>query len=188
MRSDSFHFVIWHHSEFLAKNDTAESKNQHLYIKPERTVTQIVKVQFQAAEHFLHCVCISVVERGIARYTRAYLVEEGISGVMLHYLVYEMLALWAVAHECHVANQDVPQLRQFIKMMAAQELSYFSQSRVLIATGMTQLRSHLLCIKTHATILIYAERPAKTSYAFLFIYCRSSVIKFYQDIAEEEQR
>ena len=61
MRSDSFHFVIWHYSEFLAKNDTAESKNQHLYIKPERTVTQIVKVKLQAAEHLLHCVCISVV-------------------------------------------------------------------------------------------------------------------------------
>jgi len=44
MRSDSFHFVIWHHSEFLAKNDTAESKNQHLYIKPERRKCSCTKM------------------------------------------------------------------------------------------------------------------------------------------------
>ena len=115
MRSDSFHFVIWHHSEFLAKDDAAESKNQHLYIKPERTVTQIVKVQFQAAQHLLHRVSIAVIEGGIARHARAYLVQEGISGVMLHYLVYEMLAFRPVAYECHVANQDVPQLWKFVE-------------------------------------------------------------------------
>ena len=47
-------------SEFLSKYDVGESQYQQFGIKPQRAMLQIIEVELQPAQHFLHCVRIAL--------------------------------------------------------------------------------------------------------------------------------
>lgn len=47
--------------EFLSENDIDESFHQNLGIEPPGTVLQIVEIEFQSSQHFLHGVSIAII-------------------------------------------------------------------------------------------------------------------------------
>ena len=51
--------------EFLSEDDINKGLNQNFCIEEPRAVLQIVKVEFEAAQHFLHRVGVAVVECGV---------------------------------------------------------------------------------------------------------------------------
>ena len=51
--------------EFLSEDDINKGLNQNFCIEEPRAVLQIVKVEFEAAQHFLHGVGVAVVECGV---------------------------------------------------------------------------------------------------------------------------
>ena len=94
--------------EFLSENDTYKGHEEHFAVKPPRTVLQVVQVQLQTALHLFHCVGISEVMCCIAGDPGSDLIQEGISGVVLHNLVYIELPFGAVAYKGHVACEYIP--------------------------------------------------------------------------------
>ena len=94
--------------EFLSENYVGECLPEHLDVEPETAVAQVVEVVFQAAQHLVHRVGIAVLEGGIGGDAGTYLIQVVIARVLLHYLVYEELALGAVSYEGHVSLEHVP--------------------------------------------------------------------------------
>ena len=71
---------------------------------------QIVEVKLQSAQHLLHGVSVSIVERGVGCHPRTNLIEIRIAGITLHDLVDVELALRTRSDERHVSNEDIPKL------------------------------------------------------------------------------
>ena len=131
-------------------------------------MTQIVEVVLQTLQHFLHRVGIAIVQSCIRSDTRPYLVEVCVTLIVLQNLVNIELSLWTRAHKRHIALEDIVQLRKLIEVMSANKLSHTSQTGIVSATRLAQLRSHLLGIHSHRAELIDVEWSAETAYTLLF--------------------
>ena len=147
---------------------------------------QIEQVVTQAAEHLIDRVRIPIVERGVRGHPRTDLVQETIAGIAFHDLVNVELALRTGADEGHVADEDVPQLRQLVQMMLAQELAHTGHAG--IRTSLVKGRTKLLSVQTHATELIDVERAAETANPLLPENGRTAILAPYGDVADQEQR
>lgn len=147
---------------------------------------QIIEVELQATQHLRHRIGITIVKGGIGCYARTYLVQELVAGIVLHYLVDIELTFRTRPDESHVTDEDIPQLGQLVEMMLAQELAHLGQSRVLAVT--IELWPIFLCIHSHAPKLVDMERTAKTPYALLAEYRRTTVFPLHHDVTYQEER
>ena len=105
---------------------------------------------------------------------------------MLHNLVYIELTLRSWTNECHVANEDIPKLRQLIEMMFAKELTNLCHS--VVAFVLIKGRTIFLGIHSHATEFVDIEWSAKPSYALLLEYSWTAIFFPYCYIADEKER
>lgn len=80
---------------------------------------KVIEVVLQSLQHLLHRVGVAVVESGITCHAWAHLVELFVAVVVLHDPVNEILSLRTIADERHVADQNIPQLWQLVKMVIA---------------------------------------------------------------------
>ena len=132
-------FIPWinEKSEFPTFHNRQHRSPDNLHVAPERARCQILQIHVQTREHLLHGVGIAVVERSLRRQPRAYLVELGVIGVMLHNLVDENLSFRAVADERHIATEYVPELWELVQMIVAEEVADRCHLRqtLLLGTG-----------------------------------------------------
>ena len=135
---------------------------------------QVVEVKLQSAQHLLHGISISIVERGVRRDTRAYLIEVLVAWVMLHDLVDVELALRPRTDERHVTDEDIPKLGKLVEVMRSQKLSHLGESRVAI--HLQQVGTILLCVHPHATKLIDEEGLAMQPDALLLVDDRHAIL------------
>ena len=105
------------HLYFLSKSNLGERLEDDAQVQFPRLVFHVIQVQFQSSQHLLHRVGIAIIECGIRRDAWAHLIEFHIARVMLHNLVDEVFAFWAIANKRHVAYQHVPQLWQLVQVM-----------------------------------------------------------------------
>ena len=172
--------------ELFPAYNAEESIGQNLHVEQPGTVLQIVKVEVETTQHFLHRICISIVEGGIGSDTRANLVETLVTGVTLHNLVDEILAFGAGTHKSHVADEHVPQLGKLIEMVLSEKFARFGQTVVVVLVK--QAGTILLCIHLHAPELIDIKRLATLSYPFLFIDGRLAIFPDDGEITNQKQR
>lgn len=172
--------------ELLSEYDAGECQPQNLDVEPERAVLKIVKVKFESSKHLCHRIRVSVVKCRVACHTRTNLIEIRVARVMFHYLIDEVFALGTRTNECHIATEYVPKLWQFVKMMSSQELSYISQTRVIVAAGMTEKRVLVLGIQVHGAEFVNIERSSEASDAFLPEYRRTAILTSDADITIKE--
>ena len=147
---------------------------------------KVVEVVVQARDHLVDGVRIAVVERGVGGHAGAYLVEEGVARVALHDLVDVELPLGPRADEGHVAAEDVPQLRQLVEVMLAQELADARQA--LVAALPVELWPGGLGVERHRAELVDVERASEAADALLPEQGRAAVLAAHRDVAEEEER
>ena len=178
--------IITYTLEFLPKRYVQERLHQYLEIEPPRAVLQIEQVIAQATKHLLQRVRIAVIERGVRGHTRTDLIKITIAGIAFHDLVNVELALRAGADEGHVADEDVPQLRQLVQMMLAQELAHTGHAG--IRTSLVKGRTKLLSVQTHATELINVERATETTDTLLLENGRTAILAPYSDVTDQELR
>lgn len=172
--------------ELLAEDDAAEGHPEDLDVEPPGAVLEVEEVVLETAEHLFDGVGVTVVVGGVGGDSRTDLVEIGVARVTLHDLVDEELALRTRTHECHVAAEDVPELRKFIEMVGADETADLCKTRVLVTSE--KGRTAGLGVGAHRAELVDVERTAETAYALLAVDCRASVLDLDGKPDDKEQR
>lgn len=147
---------------------------------------QVIQVEIQSFQHFLHGVCVTIVQGRIRGDTRPDLVKIGVPGISLHDLVDVELSFRSWSDEGHVPFDYIPQLRQFIQVMCAQISAYFGHALVMLVP--VELWSIFLCVDAHAAKFINGERSAEAPDAFLFEDHGSAVFTLNQAITKQKQR
>lgn len=104
---------------------------------------------------------------------------------MLHYLVDIVLALWSWPDEGHVANKDVIELWQLVKVVLAQELANLRHA--VVALMLIECGAIFLCIYSHASELIDVEWPSEPSESLLLEDGWTSVFSPYGNVAYKKQ-
>lgn len=173
-------------SEFLSENDMEESGEENLAVGPQALVLKIVKVEVETAQHLLHCVGVSVVQRGVGGHARTYGIQLRIARIVFHYLVDVEFALRSVADERHVAPKNVPQLWKFIDVVASHPFAYLCEPGIVERAVEQQLRAVFLGVVSHAAELVDMKRLAVQPYALLAIDDRQSVLQAYCHAANEK--
>ena len=100
--------------EFLTKHNIDEGLDQNLDVKPPGTMLQVVKVEFQSAQHLLHRVGIAVVKGGIAGDPWTNLIKIGVARISFYNLLDVELTFRAWADKGHVALHHIPQLGKLV--------------------------------------------------------------------------
>ena len=173
-------FEVFSRSEFLAREDADGSEPDNLQVEHHRAMGHVVEVHLQSAQHLFYRVGVAVIERCHGEDARAYGIELGVARVVLHNLVDEELPFGSWSDKRHVADEDVPQLRELVEMMVAQETSYarqsvvvlFAEVRVVVVFGM----------RHHRAELIELEGPSFIADALLAVDGRSAVFEAHTKI------
>ena len=147
---------------------------------------QVEKIKVEPAQHLLHGVGVTIVEGGVGCHAWPDLIEIHVARVVLNNLVDVVFALGTRAYKGHIALHDIPQLRQLIKMVVAQESPNLRHAAVLFVAE--ELWTVFLGVDAHASKLIDSERTAKPANAFLLKNGGTAILALHQDIANEEQR
>lgn len=147
---------------------------------------QIIQVELKPTEHLLHRVGIAVVERRIRGHTRADLIEILIARVVLHDLVYEVFPLGSVPHKGHIADKNIPKLRQLVEMVSPEKFPYPRHPRIVLV--LIERRSVLLGIHPHAPELIDIERLPVESDALLTEDGGRPTLNLQQQEAQDHER
>ena len=71
---------------------------------------QVIQVEIQSFQHFLHGVCVAVVQGSVGSDARPDLVKIGVPGITLHDLVDVELSFRSWADEGHVPFDHIPKL------------------------------------------------------------------------------
>lgn len=145
---------------------------------------QVVEVELQSSEHLLHGVGVAIVEGGVGGDTRANLVEEAVTRVVLLYLVDVVLALRSRPDERHVADEDVPELWELVEVMVAEEHANLGHAGVFLVPE--ELRTIFLGIHPHAAELVDIERSPEAPDSFLLEDGWATILPSDEDIADEE--
>ena len=90
-----------------------------------------------------------------------------VGGHTLRYLVDVILALRTRADYAHVTLNDIPELRQLVDAVLAQETSYSSHTRVFVAGELWSIV--LLGILHHRAEFVDVERHIMIAHTFLAV-------------------
>ena len=170
--------------KLFAERDVDESLRKYVHVEPPRPVLQVIQVKLQPFQHLLHGIRVTVVQGGVRRDTRADLVEVNIPWVTLDNLVYIIFSLWPRTDESHVTFYHVPQLRQLVQVVIAQEMSNLGHTLVVLVPK--QLRAVFLRVHAHAAELVNGERSAETPDTFLLKDSRPAIFAFNKDVAQQK--
>ena len=173
-------------SKFLSRNDADEGLKENLQIEKERPVLEVVKVGFKACEHLLEGCGVAVVQGGVGRHARAYLVEILVAWVNGHNLVDEVFALRSRPYKRHVTYENIPQLGQLVEVVVAKKASDTREAVLILFDA--ELRLSLLGVDFHAAKFIDEKRPSAFSNALLAVDGWSAVLALDGYVAEEHQR
>ena len=146
---------------------------------------QIEEVVAQAAKHLLDGIRVAVIQGGIGRDARTYLVQITVARVTFHDLVDVELALRTGTDERHLADKYIPKLGQLVQMVLAQEFPDLCQTG--IGTALIQRRTELLRIQTHTTELVDVERTAEATDTFLLENGRTAVLMLHGKVTNQKQ-
>lgn len=178
-----FHFV----SEFLSRQDGEHRQEDDFRVKPQRAVVEVVQVHPQPLQHFLHRVRVAVIERGGREKAGAQLVQQLVVGVDGPDLVHEELALRARTDKAHLALEHVPQLRELVQMVLAQETPHTGQT--FVALPAAQCRPAVRLRRgDHGTELVERENLPVIAHTFLPEDGFPAVLALYGDVDDQEHR
>ena len=143
-----------------------------------------MKVHREALKHLLHRVGITVVDCSVGSDARTHLIEKFVAHVVLHNLVDEKLSLGAIPYERHVALQNVPQLREFVKVVVAKEATDRRESGILL------LRKHgrtVFCTLMHGAELVNIENLTTHAHTLLRKNRISVALRQQYNVDDEEE-
>ena len=147
---------------------------------------QVIKIKFEPAQHLLRRIRIAIIERRIRRYTRPDLIQKRVARISANDLFNIEATLRTRTDKSHIAAQDVPQLRQLVQMMLAQEAAYARQARVFAPT--TKLRATRFGVIMHAAKLIHGKGAAVAADARLLEEGGRAIVKPHGKIASQHNR
>ena len=173
-------------SKFLSRNDADEGLKENLQIEKERPVLEVIKVGFKACEHLFEGCGVAVVQGGVGRHARAYLVEVLVARVNGHNLLYKVFALRSRPYKRHVTYENIPQLGQLVEVVVAKKASDTREAVFVLFDA--ELRRSLLGVDFHAAEFIDEKRPSTFSDALLAVDGWSAVLALDGYVAEEHQR
>lgn len=102
-------------------------------------------------------------------------VTVGVLGIDLAELVNEVWAFRSWPDEAHVADEDVPDLRQFVEACGADEASDFRDARVMVGG---ELRAGIFFgVDAHGAEFVYLVVLAEAADADLAVECRATVFE-----------
>ena len=171
--------------DFLSENYAGEGLEEDLRVEKERVMVEIKEVEVETAEHFFHRVGIAVIQRGVRGDTRTNLIQQLVLGIALHDLIDVELALWTGTYKRHVADKNIPQLRQLVEMMLAKELARPGEAAVVVACQ--KGRTVFLGIGLHAAELQYAKGLTMEANTLLAIDGWPSVVALDDNETIQEQ-
>ena len=181
-------FVAFHPvSEFLPREYGEHGQEDDFRVEPQRAVVQVVQVHAQPFEHLLHRVRVAVVERGGREQAGTQLVEQRVGGVDVHDLVHEEPALGARADEAHLALEHVPQLRELVQMVLAQETPHAGQPPV-VRTAAQRRTAVGFRRGDHGTELVQREGLPMIAHTLLSENGLAAVLPLDGGVDDEEQR
>ena len=151
-------------------------------------MVQIVEVILQAAQHLLHRIRITVVERCIARHTGTNLVKVGISLVILQNLIDVVFSLRTRPYERHIPAEDIPQLGQFIQVVGSNKPTDTGQAHIALTATAAERGSLLLGIETHRAEFVDVEGLTKTADTLLLEDRRTAILPSHSNVADQKQR
>lgn len=128
-------------------------------------MAQVEKVEVEAAQHFLHCAGITVVQGGVRRGAGPELIERGIARVALENSVDVILSLGPGPDKRHVAPEYIVELGQLVEVTGAQKAACARDAGVVTAGA--QPYAAPLGVGTHGAELINGERASVAPDALL---------------------
>ena len=131
----------------------------------QRPVLQVSDVHVKPFEHFLHGVSISVVDGSLGSESGFHLVDEQIVMGVLHDLVYVVFSLGARSYQRHVADEHIPKLGEFVKMMVAEKS--LKRCGLYAVTLCDELRPLVLNHRAQSSEFVNCEGLTLMSYPFL---------------------
>lgn len=147
---------------------------------------QVIKIKFEPAQHLLRRIRIAIIERRIRRYARPDLIQKRVARISANDLFNIEATLRTRTDKSHIAAQDIPQLRQLVQMMLAQEAAYARQARVFAPT--TKLRAARFGVIVHAAKLIHGKGAAVAADARLLEEGGRAIVKPHGKIASQHNR
>ena len=143
-----------------------------------------MKVHREALKHLLHRVGITIVNRSVGSDARTHLIEKFVAHIVLHNLVDEILSLGSVAHERHIALQDIPQLREFVKVVVTKEASDGRKSGILL---LRKDGRAVFCVLMHGAELVNIENFTTHAHTLLRENRISVALRQQYDVDNEEE-
>ena len=151
--------------DFLSAEQGKDGVQYNLEIKHQRAVSQIVDVHPQSLEHLVHGIRISVVQSCLGCQSRLHLIDKQVVGVLLHDQVDVVFPFRPWTYKAHVALQNIPELRKFVKMIPSEETR--ERSGIYVVGCRHELRPVVLTVRFQGSELVNSEGFSAIAYPLL---------------------